>query len=35
MPTCSTVALDFPVEKWKDVSARGAQVAFQLTPKSV
>jgi len=35
MPTCSTVALDFPVEKWQDVSARGAQVAFQLTPKSV
>lgn len=35
MPTCSTVALDFQVEKWPEVSARGAQVAFQLTPKSV
>jgi phosphohistidine phosphatase len=35
MPTCSTVALDFPIEKWSEVSARGAQVAFQITPKSV
>jgi len=35
MPTCSTVALDFQVEKWQEVSARGAQVAFQITPKSV
>jgi len=35
MPTCSTVALDFPVEKWSEVSARGAQLAFQLTPKTV
>ncbi len=35
MPTCSTVALDFPIEKWSEVSARGAQIAFQLTPKSV
>jgi phosphohistidine phosphatase len=35
MPTCSTVALDFPIDEWHNVSARGAQVAFQLTPKSV
>lgn len=35
MPTCSTVALDFPVEKWKDISARGGQVAFQITPKTI
>ena len=35
MPTCSTVALDFPVEKWHDVSARVGQLAFQLTPKTV
>lgn len=35
MPTCSTVALDFQVEKWQEVSARGAQVAFQITPKSI
>ncbi len=35
MPTCSTVALDFQVENWKEVSARGATVTFQLTPKSI
>jgi phosphohistidine phosphatase len=35
MPTCSTVAIDFQVEKWTEVSARGGQVAFQLTPKSI
>jgi phosphohistidine phosphatase len=35
MPTCSTVALDFEVQTWKDVSARGAKMAFQFTPKSV
>ena len=35
MPTCSTVVLDFPVEKWSEVSARGGQLVFQLTPKTV
>lgn len=35
MPTCSTVALDFQVEKWTEVSARIGQLAFQLTPKTV
>jgi phosphohistidine phosphatase len=35
MPTCSTVALDFPVEKWAEVSARGGQIAFQLVPKGM
>ena len=35
MPTCSTVVLDFQVEKWSEVSARGGQVAFQFTPKSI
>jgi phosphohistidine phosphatase len=35
MPTCSTVVLDFAVEKWTDVSARGGTVVMQLTPKSV
>lgn len=35
MPTCSTVALDFQIENWSEVTARGAQVAFQITPKSV
>lgn len=35
MPTCSTVALNFEVEKWSEVSARGGKLAFQLTPKTV
>lgn len=35
MPTCSTVALDFQVEKWKDISARVGQMAFQITPKFI
>jgi len=35
MPTCSTVALDFEVEKWSEVSARSGKLAFQLTPKSL
>jgi len=35
MPTCSTVALDFEVQTWKDVSARGAKMVFQLIPKSI
>ena len=35
MPTCSTVALDFQVNKWEEVTARGAKIAFQLTPKTI
>lgn len=35
MPTCSTVVLDFEVQSWKDVSARGGKMAFQITPKTV
>jgi phosphohistidine phosphatase len=35
MPTCSTVALDFDVQTWKDVSARGGKLAFQLVPKGM
>ena len=35
MPTCSTVALDFQVEKWVDISARGGKVTFQFVPKSM
>lgn len=35
MPTCSAVILDFPVEQWTEVSARGGLVAMQLTPKTV
>lgn len=34
MPTCSTVALSFTVEKWTEIEARKGNVAFQLTPKS-
>lgn len=33
MPTCSTVAIDFPIEKWTDLSARQGIVAFQYIPK--
>jgi phosphohistidine phosphatase len=35
MPTCSTVVLDFPVEKWNGVGARGGKVAFQFVPKNM
>ena len=35
MPTCSTVGLDFDVDKWEDVTARDGQVAFQFTPKNI
>lgn len=35
MPTCSTVVLDFQVDKWDKVLARGAKIAFQLTPKNL
>jgi phosphohistidine phosphatase len=33
MPTCSTVAIDFNVDSWKKVEARGGQKAFHLVPK--
>lgn len=33
MPTCSTVGMDFDVEKWKEVSARGGDLAFHLMPR--
>lgn len=35
MPTCSTVAIDFQVDKWADIEARSGKLAFQLTPKSM
>lgn len=35
MPTCSTVALDFDVQTWKEVSARGGKLAFQLVSKGM
>lgn len=33
MPTCSTVGIDFQADSWKDVSARGGKLAFQLMPR--
>jgi len=35
MPTCATVAIDFNVDHWKEVSAREGKVAFQITPKTL
>jgi phosphohistidine phosphatase len=35
MPTCSTVGIDFQVDKWKEVAARGGKVAFQYVPKGM
>lgn len=33
MPTCSTVGLDFDVNKWKEVTARSGSIAFHLMPR--
>jgi phosphohistidine phosphatase len=33
MPTCSTVGVDFDVQSWKEVSARGGDLAFHLIPR--
>lgn len=35
MPTCSTVSVDFPVDKWTSVAARGGKLAFQYVPKEL
>lgn len=35
MPTCSTVAIDFQVDKWTSVAARGGKLAFQYVPKEL
>lgn len=35
MPTCSTVAVDFELEKWSEVSAREGKVAFHYVPKNI
>jgi phosphohistidine phosphatase len=32
MPTCSTVAIDFNVDVWKNVEARSGKKAFQIIP---
>ena len=35
MPTCSTVAIDFSIDKWAKIGARGGKLAFHHTPKSM
>ena len=35
MPTCSTVAIDFQVDKWVSVAARGGKLTFQYIPKEL
>lgn len=35
MPTCSTVAIDFMVDKWSEVGARTGKKAFQYVPKEM
>lgn len=35
MPTCSTVGIDFQVDKWAEVASRGGKVAFQYIPKGM
>ncbi len=35
MPTCSTVVIDFAVERWTDVAARLGQITFHFIPKSL
>jgi hypothetical protein len=35
MPTCSTVDIDFAVDKWADVAARIGKKAFQYIPKEM
>jgi phosphohistidine phosphatase len=35
MPTCSTVCIDFSVERWEEVNSRSGKLAFQLVPKMI
>lgn len=35
MPTCSTVAIDFAVDKWSEIAARAGKKAFQYVPKEM
>ena len=35
MPTCSTVGADFDVKSWKEVSSRGADLAFHIMPRQL
>lgn len=33
MPTCSTVGIDFDVDKWEDAKARSGKKAFHFVPR--
>ena len=33
MPTCSTVAIDFKVNTWREIEARTGHLAFHLVPR--
>ena len=35
MPTCSTVGIDFSVDRWEQVAPQGGKVAFQYIPKGM
>jgi len=35
MPTCSTVAIDFMIDKWTDLTTRAGKKAFQYIPKEM
>jgi phosphohistidine phosphatase len=35
MPTCSTVGIDFGVDKWVEVEGRSGTTAFHIYPKSL
>ena len=32
MPTCSTIGINFDVEKWKDIELRSGTLAFRIIP---
>ncbi|WP_423127447.1 SixA phosphatase family protein [Gaoshiqia sp. Z1-71] len=34
MPTCSTVGIEFRIESWKELSARGGEMSFHLVPRA-
>ncbi len=33
MPTCTTIGMNFEVDKWKDIQAHSGKQAFRLIPK--
>ena len=34
MPTCSTVGIEFRIESWNELSARGGEMCFHLVPRA-